>query len=319
MGALDFQLGVKDEVTYGTAITVDKFFEYNEPSTPIKGVAGRTEGNPLRVGSRARRSNRVVPYLDHAEGTISLDVMTKGFGFWLKHMLPNVATTGAGPYTHTATEGTSSLAIGKSFTAQFNEPFNPAGTNQAVTFSGGKVTKWTLANSVEKMLTVELSCDFAVMATGVALATAAYPASMDNFHWVGGVVSIGGTAIDITDFKVEVDTNAKTGRKAIKGSATQKEPTPGALDIQFVIEADFDSLTQWNRVHATTVAGLSAQIIGTWSNGTNSVVVTIPAGRFDDLDLDDDTGLKQTLTGVGEYDGTLTPITVAYTTPDATP
>ncbi|WP_332645110.1 phage tail tube protein [Aeromicrobium sp.] len=319
MGAMDYQLGVVDESTYATPVTVTRFFEYNEPSTPIKAVAGRTEGNPLRVGSRARRSNRVVPYLDHAEGTIALDVMTKGFGFWLKHMLPDVATSGAGPYTHTATEGTSSLAIGKSFTAQFNEPFNPAGTNQAVTFSGGKVTKWTLSNSVEEMLLAELECDFAAMSTGIALATASYPASMDNFHWVGGVVSVGGSAIDITDIKVEVNLSQKTGRKAIKGSATQKEPTPGPLEITFAIEADFDSLTQWNRVHSTTVSGLSAAIVGTWTNGTNTLVVTIPSARFDDLDLDDDTGLKQTLTGVGEYDGTLTPITVAYTTSEATP
>jgi len=319
MGAYDFQFGFKDEVTYNTPITVDRFSEYNEPSTPIKGVAGRTEGNPLRVGSRARRGSRVVPFLDHAEGTIPIDIMDKGFGFWLKHMLPNVATTGAGPYTHTATEGTSSLAIGKSFTAQFNYPFNPAGTNQAVTFAGGKVTKWTLSNSVEEMLLAELECDFASMSTAIALATASYPSTMTNLSWVGGVVSIGGSSIDITDIKIEVNSNAKTGRKAIKGSATQKEPTPGALEIAFTIEADFDALTQWNRVHSTTVASLSAQIVCTWTSGTNTLVVTIPAARFDDVDLDDDTGLKQTLSGVGEYDGTTTPITVAYTTSDVTP
>ena len=92
--------------------------------------------------------------------------MNKGMGFWLKHMLPNVATTGAGPYVHTATDpSNSSASIGKSFTAQLNYPFTPAGTNQALTFSGGKVPKWSLSCDVDGMLVLSLDVWFASMTT----------------------------------------------------------------------------------------------------------------------------------------------------------
>lgn len=319
MGAMDYQLGFKDEVTFNTPLTVDRFGEYAGDQAPIKGIAGRTEGNPLRVGSRARRSARTVPYFHHAEGTVELEVLTKGFGFWLKHMLPSVATTGSGPYTHTATEGGSSASIGKSFTAQLNYPLNPAGTNQAVTFSGGKVPKWSLTNDVDGMLTVALDLWFASMTTATALATASYPTAPNNFAWSHGAVTVGGSAFDITNINVEVDQGMNLDRRQIRGNAAAKEPTPGTLGITWALEADFDSLAQWNRVHATTVSGMSAAIVGTWTNSTDILTVTIPAARFDALELSDDTGLSQALTGVGEYDGTNSPITVAYTTADTTP
>src|SRR5262245_44317276 len=121
MGAMDHQLGVKAESTYGTAVTVDRFFEYESES--IEESYGRTEGDPLRVGSSAIRSDRSTPYFKGAAGQISLDVMTKGFGFWLPHLMGGSVVT-SGPtdskYTHTITEGT---LVGKSFTCQVNRPF----------------------------------------------------------------------------------------------------------------------------------------------------------------------------------------------------
>lgn len=319
MGAMDYQLGFKAESTFNTPVTVDRFAEYSGESAPIKGVAGRTEGNPLRVGSRARRSARTIPYFHHGEGTVEMEVLSKGFGFWLQHMLPSVATTGAGPYVHTATEGGSSASIGKSFTAQLNYPFNPSGTNQAVTFAGGKVPKWSLGCDVDGMLTVSLDMWFASMTTATGLATAAYPSSPANFAWSHGVVTVGGTAFDITNLSVDVDQGMNLDRRQIRGNTAAKEPTPGVLGVSWGLTADFDSLTQWNRVHATTIANMSAAIVGTFTNGADIITVTIPAGRFDDLGLSSGDGLMQELTGVGEYDGTNSPITLAYTTGDATP
>jgi len=320
MGAFDFQLGVVDEVTFNTAPVVSRFFEYNSPVMPIKAIAGRTEGNPLRVGSRARRQNRAIPFFDHGEGTLPFDAMDKGLGFWLKHMLPHVVTTGAGPYVHTATEGTSSESMGKSFAAQVNVPFHPSGTDQAFTFSGGKVTQWSLENTVKEMLKCELGVWFAGMTTATAKAAASYPASMNDFHWGGCVVSIGGGAFDVTDIKIEVNLNPDVERPALRGNTAAKEPTPGPLEVSWALEADFDSLAQWNRVHATTPSGLSASISAVWTNGASSLTATIPAGRFDEIEHGGDEGaVTQSFSGIGEFDGTNSPITLAYVTTDATP
>lgn len=319
MGAFDLQLGVKNETTFNTPVTVDRFFEYNENAAPIKAIAARTEGNPLRTGTRARRKNRAVPYLSHAEGTLQFDVMNLGFGFWLTHMLGSVATTGSGPYTHTATEGASSAMMGKSFTAQLNYPFHPSGTDQAHTFSGGKVTKWTVSNTVDENLHLELDVWFASMTTGTALATASYPSDMEPYHWGGGVVKVASSSFDVTNISVEVDQGYDVDRAQIRGNTAKKEPTPGPLSVSWSLEADADSLTQFNRVHSTTMSGMYAAIEATWTNSTSSIKVEIPDARFDEFEHGGDPGkLAQSLTGVGET-GSNGPIKVTYVSTEATP
>lgn len=326
MGAMDHQLGVVDESTYGTAVTVSRFFEYESES--IGETYGRTEGDPLRVGSGFVRSDRFTPYIGGAAGTIQMTAMTKGFGFWLKHMMGQVATTGPAEttvYTHTGTE--SSLQ-GDSFTCQVNRPFHPTGTNQAFTYSGGKIAKWTLSNSVEDNLMLELDCDFQTWDTAVALATASYPTNMEPFSWVGGVVSIGGTPYDVTEFSLEVDNGMAVDRRQIRGNALKKEPTTSRRSATFSISADFDSLVQRNRAASVTRAGALASLTATWKGPTllgstiyPEFTVTIPAARFDEWSgaTEGTDAITQELSGVVRYDGTSSPITVTYKSADTTP
>lgn len=316
MGAMDYQLGFAKETTFNTPVTVARFAEYSGNSAPIKGIAGRTRGTGLRVGSRARRSDRTVPYFDHGEGTVEMELLTKGFGFWLEHMLPSVVTTGVGPYTHTATEGASSALMGKSFTAQMNYPLSPSGTNQAVTFSGGKIPKWSLGCDVEGMLTASLDLWFSSMTTATALAAASYPASMSPFAWVHGAVTVGGSSFNVTNLNIEVDQGMNVDKKRI---GVNGEPTPGPIAVTWGLTADFDSLTQWNRVYATSAASTRAQIVATFTNGTDVISITLPAAEFDEVSLSGDGGLMQELKGEATSDGTNSPITIAYTTSDVTP
>lgn len=316
MGALDFQLGVKKEVAYGTPLVVDRFFEYNEPSTPIQPRVARTRGNPLRTGTRYRRADRTVPYFDRGEGTISLDVMDKGFGFWLEHMLGSVITSGPGPFVHTATEGGIN---GKSFTAQFNYPLNPSAANQAVTWAGGKVNSWTLSNSVDGMLMCELECDFNSVSTATALATASYPADMENLSWAGGVVTIGGSSIDVSEISIQNTNNLDVARRFIRGNTARKEPTTGQAELTWSLTGEFDTLDEYNKLVATTRAGMQGEIEATWTFGTSSLVATIPLADFDTLDFGGNLGaITQALTGTAGR-GTDSPITLVYTTADTLP
>lgn len=320
MGGLDQQFMVAKETTYGTAVTVTRGFGYDGDPMPIKPIFGRTEGNPIRPGSRFRAQQRFVPYFDHAEGHVDLEVMNKGFGFFLEHMLGTVATTGVGPYTHTGTEGTTSALVGKGITAQFNAPFSPAQTNQAWTFSGGKVTKWSLGNTVDEMLLLGLDLWFNGYTTATALATYSEPATMTNFAWTHGAITIGGSSIDVDDFSIEIDNGYNLDRKQIRGNSAAKEPTPGVASGTWKIEADLDALTQFNRVASTTASGAVAQIIGTWTNGADIISATVPVSRFDEIEFGGDRGSsKQTLSGAIEWNLSASPVTVAYTTSDATP
>ncbi len=325
MSAMDHQLGVVNEVTYGTPVTVSRFFEYE--SENISETYGRTEGDPLRVGSGFVRNDRFTPYVGGAAGTLQMTAMTKGFGFWLQHMMGAAATTGPAEtsvYTHTGTEGS---LVGKSFTAQVNRPFHPSGTNQAFTYSGGKVSKWTLSNSVDGNLLLDLDCDFQTWDTGIALATASYPSSMEPFSWVGGYVTIGGSNYDVTEFSLEVDNGLDVDRRQIRANPLKKEPTAARRSASFSISADFDSLVQRNRAAATTRAGALAAVTGVWRGPTllgttiyPEFSVSLAAARFDEWSgaTEGTDAISQSLSGAVRYDGTTSPVVVTYKSADVT-
>lgn len=326
MGSMDHQLGVVDESTYGTPVTVTRFFEYE--SENIADTYGRTEGDPLRIGSGFVRHDRFTPYIGGASGTIQMTALTKGFGFWLKHMMGAVATTGPAEtvvYTHTGTEAS---LIGDYFTCQVNRPFHPSGTNQAFTYSGGKVAKWTLSNSVDAHLLLDLDCDFQTWSTEVALATAAYPSGMDPFAWTKGVINIGGSNYDVTEFSLEVDNGLDVDRRQIRANPLKKEPTSSRREATFSLSADFDSLTQRNRAAAQTRAGALVAVTATWTGPTllGSTIypefsVSLASCRFDEWSgaTEGPDAISQELSGVVRYDGTTSPVVVTYKTGDATP
>lgn len=325
MGVLDHQLMIGAESTYGTAVTPSRTYEFN--SEGIEESYGRVESEALRVGQYASRSDRWTPYFAGAAGSIEMDVLTKGFGLWFHHMLGGLSTSAAGvdgEYTHTATIAD---LYGKSLTAQINRPFNPSGTNQPFTYRGGKVTEWELSNSVEGNLVLSVGMDFQQVATDTALAAAAYPASMENFTWAGGEITIGGVAYPVTEFSVSCNNNLNVDRRFIQADANKKEPVAGKREIAFSLSADFDSLTQRNRAASATRAGALAEIVGRWVGpsvigGTTypEVTVTMPAGRFDEWSgsVEGPEAITQELSGVGLYDGTNSAVTIEYVSTDAT-
>lgn len=316
MSALDQALSVVKEATYGTPVTTTRFFEYE--SENIAEVEGRTEGDPLRNGTWLKREDRFLPYFSHAAGTVQVPVYDKGFGFWLEHLVGAVATSGTGPYTHT---GTLADLYGKSFTAQVSRPFHPSGTVQAFTYSGGKVTKWTLTNSVDGLLLCDIETVFSAVSTAIAAATPSYPTGAEPLTWAGGVVTIGGTAYDVTEVAVSCDNDLAIDRRQIRGNTAIKEPTGGRRAVEFSISADFDSLTQRNRAHAAARADALASFSAKWTFGANSLEVVLPKVRFDAWAGANagPEGISQTLTGVGTTPTTGEPISLIYTTADATP
>lgn len=323
MGALDQQLMTKSEVTWGSPVVVDLTHEFN--SEGIEDTYGRTEGDPLRVGTFVKRSDRFTPYYSGAAGPVEMDVMTKGFGFWLKHMLGNIATTGPTEttvYTHTATMAD---LLGKSFTLQVSRPFHPSGTVQAFTFEGGKIPEWELANSVDGNLVATVGTDFQQALTATALASAAYPASMENLCWAGGVVTIGGTQVPITEISVKGTNGLNTDRRFINGTTDKAEQTGGRREVEFSLSCDFDALTQRTRAAATTRAGTLAAILATWTGPTllgstiyPSLSISIPAARFDNWKAANEgpEGITQELSGVGLYDGTNSAVSIVYKSAD---
>jgi Phage tail tube protein len=321
------QLGVKAEATYNTGVTVDRFFEFNSESIAVE--VGRVESTGLRAGTRAMRSDRRVPYIMGASGSVDIDVLSKGFGFWLDQALGTVATTGPAEttvYTHTGTVGS---LTGKFFTAQVGVPQVGGSTITPKTATGGKVKSFELSCATGEALKFSADLDFANIEHSTSLATASYPESAELLTFVGGSVTVGGTSVAVKKFSVKVDNGLATDRRFLRASATKKEPVEaGVRKIDVELGLDFESTAHQDRILSATAAGAQAAVVLTCAGLTTigstlkpTVTVTIPVVMFDG-DTPTVGGpdmVEQTVKGVGLYDGTNSPLTIAYKTLDTTP
>lgn len=322
---INTQLGIAAESTYGTAVTVSRFFPFASES--INRETGRVQTKGHRTGQRVDRLDGRTPYTTGAAGSVELPVYGRGFGIWLRQMLGSVATSGPtdSAYTHTATVG----AMTSSFTAQVNRPFGAGGTtDQAFTWPGGKVTKWELSCEAEGELTFKADVVFSDEVTATALATATYPASAECLTWVQAQATIGGTQIPITKWTVSCDNKLKTDRLYLRNDTRRREPVEeDHREITVELECDWDDLTQYSRFTSATQAGLSAAIVCTSQANTllgassrAGMTITLPAVSFDEVgtNVSGPGMMMQTIKGMA-VDAGAGAISVAYATADATP
>lgn len=324
MTTLNTQLGIVDEVTYGTPVTVTRFVEYTSESMQLQ--MGRVESPALRTGTRVLRSDRFEPYRIGAAGRVQFDVPTKGFGLWLKHMLGTAAIATVVDANQTQTFTVGSL-LGDMFTMQIGKPFNPSGTVQAFTYHGCKVTDWTLSCDLDGFLMADIGIDAEDEDNSTALAVASYPTDFRCFSFVGAAMTIGGSSIEIKNFSLSGDNALDTDRRYLRASALKKEPVEnGMRSYEWSATADFSDLTQYNRFASATRAGALAAIVATFDGpvahgGTTlpRLEITIPAARFDavDVSVSGPEALMQDLSGVALFDGTNSPVTITYRTTDA--
>jgi hypothetical protein len=332
MSGMFSQFGAVDESTYGTAVAVSRFYEFQKES--LKGDYGRIESKALRNGQRVLRSDRFAINPKGAKGSVDLEVLTKGFGFWLKHMLGAVSTSAvgtAGDYTHTATLGT---LTGKSFTAQVGRPFVGGTTGQPFTYGGGKVGAWSVENSVDGILQLSLDMDFAsesILTTGAnALQTVSYPAASEIMTFIGGALTVDAGSVPVKDVSVKCDNGLATDRYFLRGAIGKKEPLEtGMRKIDVGFTADFDSMSLYNKVASATAAGALGAVVLTWAGptlvGTGSLFlptfsITCPAVRFDGdtPNVGGPDSLEVKMKGLA-LDAGAGPISVVYKSVDITP
>ena len=282
------QLGVKKETTWGTPVVVDKFIELNSES--IEGQYERMESGSLRASGRVQRSDRWARNFKGAAGTVNIEVMSKNFGFWLEHMMGGTITT-TGPtetvaYNHNAKVGS---LTGKGFTLQVGRP-DAADTIRPFTYAGGKVTGWSLTNSVDGFLMANLDCKFNAETTATGLAAASYPASMEVLHFGGGLVTVGGTQYDMSDVTITADNNLKTDRYMIRQNTANKEPLEnGNRTYSISGTLEFVDLNAFNLVSSLTAAGTMADVVAKWEGAIltgastikASLICTLTTVRFD--------------------------------------
>jgi hypothetical protein len=313
----DQYFGVVDEVTYGTGLTVTKFFEFD--SEGIEGKYERIDSEAIRAGTRVLRTDRFAVNPKGATGDVMLEVQSAGFDFWLKHMLGNVVTgTPTGGFTtYTATLGDLN---GKSFTAQVGRVDN-TGTLTPFTYEGGKVTEWELTNAVDELLKLSLTTDFAKETIGAgagayAVSTPTYVAASKLFSFNSGTVTVGGTAYQISDFSLKATNGLKDDRYFIRNTGKKSEPLESELrKFEWSLKGEFGGVAQVNRVAAAIASGAVADITVLWDGPDGSQFkVQLPFARFDEgpATAGGFEVVSQDLSGLALTDGTASPVTITY-------
>lgn len=154
MTVFDHQLGIKEETTYGTPVTVDRFYEFM-PGGGITLEPRVSRSGALRAGRVTQSSDMSVRARPTIGGSFKHHVQTKGFGALAKMIFGSVAT--AGPtnsrYTHTFTLG----EPGK-FTLQQGIG-RPSAATKAFTATGCKVTSATFSGEIGGLLTCSFDID----------------------------------------------------------------------------------------------------------------------------------------------------------------
>lgn len=278
---LSAQLGIAEEVTYGTPVVVTRFYEFtgDGPQLSIE----RIESAGLRSGTRVQRSDRWVAGKRSVEGDLEMEVMNKSMGLWLKHALGGVATTQPSPgpdptvYKHSFTPG--DLPVG--LTVQVGRP-DVAGTVNPFTYTGCRISEWELSCAVGEIAMLKASILGRDEATATALATASYPSSLSLLTFVDGSLTLGGVATDVKSASLS-GSNGLADDRYFFGSGLRKSPLEaGMREYTGDLTTEFNSLTDYNRFVTGTEAALVLLFQGAIISTTYKYELKVTANvRFD--------------------------------------
>ena len=261
------QVGWVAESTYGTAVTVTKFLPFRSESVTDEYM--RSEADDIIAGAQLLRTEQHRLGNKAFSGDISMYLFNRNIQSLFLNTLGSNATTGAGPYLHTVTPGD---LTGDMLSLQIGRPDN-GGTVRAFSYEGVKVQSLKLATTQGEYTTMDLSIIAEDVATGTALATASYPASLVRYHSNDLAITVAGSAVCARNFEISFDNSFDDTRRCI-GSTVIKEPLRNdVLSVTGSMELEWSSLD----MYARDVAMTEAALVATWTNGTNIVAITLNA------------------------------------------
>jgi hypothetical protein len=202
MAVFDHQFGIVEETTYGTPITVTRFYEIKAGGGFVtEPRAVRSMG--LRAGRATMSADMSVRGRPTVAGSFEHDPQTKGFGLLAKMLFGTVSTTGptSAKYTHTFT-----VAEPSKFTAQQGTG-RPTAATKPFTATGCKITQGTFAGTVGELVSFSFDVD-ARVGWGSASLTG-------TTSTTSNVVTMASTAGVVLDMPV---TSANTPAGSIVGS-----------------------------------------------------------------------------------------------------
>lgn len=260
------QFGFKKETTWGTAVTVDKFLPYLNESI---------SGGPEPLVSEAIIANRL--HVDAAQhttgnesykGEVQFELYDHATAALLEGCLGTLATTGTNPYTHTFTPGEPL----PSYTMQVGVP-DVSGTVRTKTYAGVVIESWELAAEAGKIVTFGISVSAKSCLYNTALASVSYPSALVPVRYVGGALSLYGSAVECKAIKVRGDNKLTYDERRYLGAATVggKQVSQATRDYGGDITLEFgNNFTE----HARFVAGTQGALSLVFTVGSNTLTLT---------------------------------------------
>jgi len=189
---LDAQIGYKKESVFGTGVVVDAFAEFVEED--LTWIPTFVQGAGMRVGQRLDFADRRVEGKREVGGSFTVEGQTRGLG-----KLFEAAFGGAGTSTLVAGSAYQQLFTPtandflESYTIQKGVPPLGAGATSPHTFTGMVCSGFELTAPNAGIPTIKFNWMGRNITTATALATASYPASVEELSFIHGAITIGGT------------------------------------------------------------------------------------------------------------------------------
>lgn len=319
---LGSSFGLKKETTYGTAVVVDKFYEYDSEGFGLD--PSFLESGGLRAGRTFQQAARTKKTTHQAPGSVSLDVPTKGFGAILDLLhgasVSPVQQGGTAAYLQTHPIGTT--LVNKSATVQVNKPDTSA-TDRAFTTLGAMVASWQFSLDTSGVLKCQLTFDGRDEKTDIALAPASYVAGVDSFDFTDALVTTlaGANLASVTGFTLSGSNTLKTNRWFLGSGALKAKPIPtGFTEVTGTLDCEFESLSAYNHFAAGNPIAIVIPIEGaviaathkyTWKADMPACQIRGETPKVGGPDV-----LTQTIPFKVLDDGTNAPLTLTYMSTD---
>lgn len=279
MSSQVMQLGAKAETTFGTPVTVDRFYEFLGGES-LERQQSVVMPDGLRPAIRNKLGARRKIVRQWGAGSLPMEVATTGFGLWFKQMLGDNATVSqygaTGVYLHDYAPGD---LHGLSMTVQKGVQPWVTGAPTAVpfTFHGTKVLDWEFAISQEGLLNLTLGLDAEDVDRTTALAAASY-GELENFTFKEGALTVGSTAAaGVTNATLRGTNALATERFFLGGSGLkEKQVANGYRELSGEISAEFRSVSDYyTAFEADTSRSLVLTFTGDVITGTYTSLLTI--------------------------------------------
>jgi hypothetical protein len=324
------QFGIKKETTWATAVTPDRFLEFDGDSLNLE--QEYHDGISLRADTTFESSARTKKLRRAAGGAIPLPVGYKQFGVILDQAVTGTVTPSV--VSGTAYLSTFNVGLGaaptKSATLQINKPYS-TGTDLSVTYPGAMLSGMSFSIDTDGILMCNTTWDAQDETTpgttpaGAALASASYAAGQDVWPETTAALTLnGGDAGAVTGISWEWQIPRANRRKKLDGSSTYRQPVVnGKATVTGSLQVDWESSTYYDLFRSGAFASLVLTCTGPTAI-TGAVYPTFqvtfaaiqirggsPSVNGPDL-------ISTSVPFVAKFDGTNAPMKIEYTSTDST-